>query len=160
MKKFTLMLIGLLLLSAISVFGQSQSDSIQTKKSLGTVFIQHGRRLTPGQLLEITKINTDAYNEMKIAKSNYAIGTVFGFAGGFLVGWTVGTAVGGGEPNWALAGIGAGLIVVSIPFSTSYTKHAKKAVEIYNNALSQTGSRKIDFSLALTYNGIGINITF
>ena len=97
---------------------------------------------------------------MKIAKSNYDIGTVFGFAGGFLVGWPLGTALGGGEPNWTLAGIGAGLIVVSIPFSTSYTKHAKKAVGIYNTGLSQTGLRKIDFNLGLTCNGIGIKMTF
>ena len=128
MKKNTLILIGFLLLNGSLIFGQSQSDSIQIKKILGTVFIQNGKKLTPKQLLEITKINSEAYNEMKVAKSNYGIGT--------------------------------GLIVVSIPFSTSYTKHAKKAVGIYNNGLAQTGLRKIDFNLALTCNGIGIKMTF
>ncbi len=160
MKKHTLILIGILILNVSQIFAQSQTDSIQIKKSLGTIFIQNGKKLTPKQLLVITKVNQEAYKEMKVAKSNYDLGSVLGFAGGFLVGWTLGTAVGGGEPNWTLAGIGAGLIIVSIPFSTSYSKHAKNAVRIYNNGLDHTGLRKIYFNLGLTCNRIGIKMSF
>jgi hypothetical protein len=97
---------------------------------------------------------------MKIAKSNYDVGFVFGFSGGCLVGWPVGTAVAGGKPNWTLAGIGAGFIVVSIPFSSAYTKHAKNAVKIYNNGLKQTGFNNIDLNIGLTCNGIGVKVIF
>ncbi len=147
-------------MTVFSSYGQNKSDSIEIKKTLGTVFRQNGKNLTPGQLLDITQSNVEAYKEMKIAKSNYDAGFIFGFAGGFLVGWPVGTAVAGGKPNWTLAGIGAGLIVVSIPFSSAYTKHAKNAVKIYNSGLKQTGLNNIDFKIGLTCNGIGVRVIF
>lgn len=156
----TLLIITTVLLCYSNLFAQNQSDSIEVKKRLGTVFIQNGRYLTPRQLLDITESNPEAYKEMKIAKTNYDVGTVFGFAGGFLVGWPVGTAIAGGKPNWTLAGIGAGLIVVSIPFSSAYTKHAKNAVNIYNNGIRQTGMKNFDLKLGLASNGIGLKITF
>lgn len=147
-------------MTVFSSYGQNKSDSIEIKKTLGTVFRQNGKNLTPRQLLDITQSNTEAYREMKIAKTNYDVGYVFGFAGGFLVGWPLGAAIVGGEPNWTLAAIGAGLIVVSIPFSTAYTKHARNAVNLYNNGLKSTGLNKIDFKIGLTYNGIGVIVTF
>lgn len=141
-------------------YGQHASDTIEIKKSLGTVFRQNGKNLNTRQLLNITQSNTEAYKEMKIAKSNYDIGTAFGFAGGFLVGWPLGTAIAGGEPNWTLAGIGAGLIAVSIPFTAAYTKRAKNAVHLYNNGIKSTGMNNVDLKIGLTYNGIGIKLTF
>jgi hypothetical protein len=147
-------------MTVFSSYGQNKSDSIEIKKTLGTVFRQNGKNLTPSQLLNITQSNTEAYKEMKIAKSNYDVGFVFGFTGGFLVGWTAGTAIAGGKPNWTLAGIGAGLIVVSIPFSTAYTKHAKNAVKLYNNGLKSTGLSNVDLKIGLTSNGIGVKVVF
>jgi len=156
-----IILIWIFLITAFGSFGQSKPDSIEIKKTfLGTVFRQNDKNLTPKQLLDITQSNSEAFKEMKIAKSNYDVGYVFGLAGGFLVGWPIGTAIAGGEPNWTLAGIGAGLIVISIPFSTAYNKHAKNAVNFYNNAWKLTGSNNVDFKIGLTYNGIGVRVTF
>lgn len=43
--------------------------------------------------------------------NGYIIGSyVLGFAGGALIGWPLGTALGGGDPEWYLAGIGAVLV--------------------------------------------------
>lgn len=30
---------------------------------------------------------------------------ILSYAGGFMIGWPIGTAIGGGKPAWALAGI-------------------------------------------------------
>lgn len=158
MKK--IIITALFLLSTYCIYGQNISDTIEVRKAMGVVFIQNGQKLAPRKLLEITSTNSEAYKEMKIAKSNYDAGSVFGFAGGFLVGWPLGTAVAGGEPNWTLAAVGAGLIVISIPFSTSYSKHAKKAVALYNNGLKQSGLNSPEVRLGLTYNGIGLRVTF
>lgn len=152
--------LGLLFLMTYCFYGQNISDTIETKNALGVIFLQNGKKLTPRNLLEISSSNAESYKEMKIAKSNYDVGSVFGFAGGFMVGWPIGTAIGGGEPNWTLAVVGAGLIVISIPFSTAYSKHARKAVEIYNNGLKQTGSSTVEFRLGLTFNGVGLKINF
>lgn len=130
-----IVLIGLFLLHLFQSFAQNQSDSIEIKKGFATVFRQHGKKLTLQQLLDITKINTEAYAEMQIAMRNYTIDNILGFAGGFMIGWPIGTAIGGGKPNWALAGIGAGLAVMSVPFDIAFTKHAKNAAKIYNAGL-------------------------
>ena len=75
--------------------------------------------------------NQEAYNEFKKAKSSYDAVQVVGFVGGFLIEWPVGTALRGGDPQWGLAGVGAGLILISIPLSSGFSTHAIKAVEIY-----------------------------
>ncbi len=154
----TTLILGLLLMSAINLLGQNASDSIEVKKALGVIFLQHGKRLAPRNLLEICKSNAESYAEMKTAKGNYDVGSVFGFIGGFMVGWPIGTAIGGGEPNWTLAAIGGGLIVVSIPFSSGYSRHAKKAVEIYNNGLKNISRNDMELKLGLTGNGFGIKV--
>ena len=158
MKKMTFFLI--LSLSIIHSYGQNHSDEIEIKKGMGTVFRQNGKNLTPKQLLAITQINEEAYQEMKIAKTNYDAGSVIGFAGGFLVGWPLGTAIAGGEPNWTLAGIGAGLIAIGIPFNAAYSKRARNAVSIYNSGLKPEAPDQLAFKLAFTRDGIGIRLTF
>ena len=157
MKKPVLILIFLLSISQL--FAQYQSDTIEIRKSLGVVFRQNGKNLTPRQLMAKTQSNPEAFKEMQIAKNNFDVGTVFGCAGGFMVGWPIGTALGGGKANWAMAGIGAGLICISIPFSSAYSTHAKNAVKLYNHG-KLTGMVPVDFKLSLTANGIGVKMNF
>jgi len=141
--------------------GQNRTDSIEVKINPGnTVFLQNGKKLRPRHLLEITQSNPEAYKEMKTAKSNYDAGFAIGFAGGFLVGWTIGSALTEENPNWILAGVGASLIVISLPFSNAYTKHAKNGVEIHNSRLRPTGLNNIDLKIGLTCNGVGIKVLF
>lgn len=153
-------LIAVFLMGISQLYAQSSSAPIEVKKSLGVVFQQNGRNLTPRQLLSLTGKSDEAYREMKIARSNYSAASVFGFAGGFMVGWPIGAAIGGGDPSWAMAGIGAGLIAIAIPFNSAYSKHAQKAVVIYNEGLKQSNKDQIDFELGLTCSGIGLRITF
>lgn len=141
------------------LFAQNQHDSIEVKKSFGTVFKQNGRILTVNQLVKLVESNPDARKEMKIAKSNYTVNTIFGSLGGAMVGYPLGTAIAGGDPEWVLAGIGAGLFAVSIPFAIAYVKHAKNAVNIHNRDVKTTGM-KIDYRLGLTSNGIALKLTF
>jgi hypothetical protein len=78
-----------------------------------------------------------------------------------MIGWPVGAAIGGGNPNWAMAGIGAGLIVVSIPISQGVNKHAAIAVDSYNKGLeSNSFWRKRELKLQMTGNGIGLALHF
>ncbi len=129
----TLAVAALLILFSLDSAAQTGADTIEVRKKLSTTYRLRGRMLTPSQLLDHTRGLTPAYDEMRLAKKNYDWGYGFGFAGGFLVGWPLGTAVFGGKPNWALAGIGAGLIGVSIPFSSAFNRHAKRAVRIFND---------------------------
>jgi hypothetical protein len=82
-------------------------------------------------------------------------------AGGFMVGWPIGTAIGGGDPEWAMAGIGAGLIVIAIPISSKFNKQAKLAVDTYNGGLpSSSFWDKNELRVSVTGSGIGLALRF
>jgi hypothetical protein len=87
------------------------------------------------QLVNTMKPNEQAYKQIKSAQSSNTIASIAGFVGGFMVGWSLGTVIRGDEPSWPLVGIGAGLIVVSIPLQQSFRKNASQAVKSYNRAL-------------------------
>lgn len=158
----TAIILTLLAVSMSFTFGQTASDSISMKKVFGGYqFYQGEQRLNMIQLVNTMKPNNQAYQQIKSAQSTYILATIISGVGGFMVGWPIGTALGGGEPNWTMAGIGAGLIVVSIPISQSFNKKAKQAVETYNGGL-QTSSfwDKNELKLSLTGNGIGLTLNF
>jgi hypothetical protein len=160
MKKINIILI--ILISSFNFAMGQTNDSITMKKVVGGYhFFLGEERLTVNQLVKAMKTNNEAYSLVKSAQSNNTIASVIGGVGGFMVGWTLGTALGGGEPNWAVAGVGAGLIVVSIPISHSFNKKVKKAVETYNRGF-QTSSFWDDnkLNLSLKGNGIGLRLSF
>jgi hypothetical protein len=82
-------------------------------------------------------------------------------AGGFMVGWPIGTAIGGGDPEWAMAGIGAGLIVIAIPLSLKFNKQAKQAVDTYNGGLFTSSFwDKNELIVSMTGNSVGLVLRF
>jgi hypothetical protein len=97
---------------------------------------------------------------MKIAKNNYTASMIFQLPGGFLIGYPLGTAMAGGDPNWTLAAIGAGLVVISIPFISAYNKHARNAVSVYNKGLKYSTLVRPDLRFGITYNGLGAYLRF
>jgi hypothetical protein len=90
------MLILTLLGAVLSCYGQ---EDIQMQKTFfGTKFISNGRVLKPRDVLQLMRSDQEAYPVFRKAKSNYDAAGVLGFIGGFLVGWPLGTAIGGGDP--------------------------------------------------------------
>jgi hypothetical protein len=145
-----------------STCAQTHSDPITIKKAFGGYkFLQNNQPLTLKQLGTALQSNPEASKLFQQAKPNATAATIFGFAGGFLVGWPIGTAIGGGKPSWELAGIGAGLIVVSIPFSASFNKKAKAAIDTFNQGI-QTSSlhRRTEFKLNVSMSRVGLEIRF
>ena len=154
--------ICLLTVTFAFTFGQPSTDSISIKKVFGGYqFYQGEKRLNMNQLVNAMKPNEQAFSQIKSAQSTYTLATIVGIAGGFMVGWPIGTAIGGGEPNWTMAGIGAGLIVVSIPISQKFNKQAKQAVGTFNSGL-QTSSfwNKSELRYSMTGNGVGLSSRF
>jgi len=161
MKKYVLFT-ALLALSCLFSFAQTPNASIEMKKTLGGyLFYQSDQRLNMSQLTRAMKANEQAYNEFKIAKSNYVAASIIGGAGGFMIGWPLGAALAGGEANWTMAGIGAGLVAISIPFNVKFNKQAKIAVEKFNEGL-KTGSLKdkSEIRFSMTGNGAGLVFRF
>ncbi len=161
MKK---LIIGLtLLLSGIPLlFSQTAGDTITMKKAFGGYqFFINEKRLTVPQVVKTMEANEQAYKTVKGAQASNGLASVLSGAGGFMVGWPLGTALAGGDPNWALAGIGAGLIIVSIPVSLNAIKQFREAVRTYNLGVSRTSVKpRTDLRFALTGYGPGIVIKF
>lgn len=144
---------------AIFTFSNVNAQKIELKKSFGeNLFYQNGEKLTSRQLTVILKSNNEALDLMKSAKSNYTWATILGVSGGALVGFPIGTAVGGGDPKWELAGAGAALILVAIPILNNYNKKSKAAVELYNADLP-TVSSGFQPAFNLNFKGTSLGIT-
>jgi hypothetical protein len=143
-------------------YAQGRTDSIKMKKVMGGYqFFQHHKPLKMGQLVKTLAPNEAAYAYAKSAQANNTWATVIGGAGGFMIGWTLGTALGGGEPNWTLAGIGAGLVGVSIPFTIKANRQAKKAVDTFNGSVgSHSFIDRTVMDLRVGGNGIGLMFSF
>ncbi len=156
----TLVLTLLLTLSLTALLAQ-QTGTIEMRKTFwGINYRQNGQKLTGTELMEKLKTNPAAYTEMKKARTNQAFSSLFSGVGGFMVGWPLGTAAGGGDANWTLAGIGAGLIVAAIPFEIAFNKRARNAINTYNSALSKSSWRKPQLNLGFTRHGMGIKLSF
>lgn len=150
----------ILILLAANIYGQGLADTIHIKRGYGVSFYQKNRKLSPKSLLNIMASNPEAYKEMKYAKGKSDAAGVCGFIGGFFIGWPIGTAIGGGDPEWSLAAIGALFVVVSIPLSADYKKHTIKAVDIYNSGLKDIGYQEVELRLGVTMNGIGLKLNY
>ena len=104
--------------------------------------------------------NQDAYVLMKKVKTRTAVASVFSFAGGFMIGWPFGTAVAGGDPDWTLAGVGAGLITLGIMASGAASKDAIAAIEIYNSKLKSSQHEGMKLNLGIQDHGVGLALKF
>jgi hypothetical protein len=141
---------------------KTSSDSILIiKKFGGYQFYKNDRQLNMNQLQAVLEVNNEAYKDIKSARSATTFSSILGYAGGFLIGWPIGTAMGGGKPNWTMAAVGAGLTAISIPISISAKKKARSAVSKYNSGLTSNSSAGFkELKLKLTDDGIGVVLKF
>lgn len=146
-----------LFFSSTSLFAQTTDNQITLKSGFsGIRFYQNERKMNFSQAAEVMKSNEKAYSQIKSAASNNTLASIIGAIGGGLVGYPVGTSLGGGNPNWTLAAIGGGLIVASIPLSIKAKKQSQEAVATFNDGLKKTTYRKTDLHLRMNGNGLGL----
>ena len=157
--KFGIVFIGLLSVASICL-AQSPSDSIYYSKNFwGTKFYQDNYRINFNQLPGLVGSDLVVANLIKQARANKTGAAVMSGIGGFLLGWQLGTWIVGGEPNEVVAGVGGGLILVSIPFNSKANKLAIQAIGIHNQKLSAYQS-KPEFNLGFVKSGIALSIHF
>lgn len=158
MKKISFILFFLIVVKI--GFAQAQTDSIVIKKGISPTFYKNNKLLKPRDIEQLMELNSNSTLAYSQAKKNIVPATIFGSAGGFLVGYPIGAAIGGGKFNFTMLGIGLGLIGVSIPFSSAYNKHALKAVQMYNGAIIKTSNLKPKVSSYFGLNGVGLKASF
>jgi len=137
-------------------------DTIQVvKMGSGYRFKYKGEELTGLRLEDVIDNNAEAARYFNKAKGSAGFGNVLGYAGGFMIGWPIGTALGGGKANWTMAAIGCGLLVIAIPIVSSANHNVLKAVNAFNQE-SLTSSRNTYYNITLGMNqsGLGLAINF
>ena len=159
MKKF--LLVFLVLACTQAVFAQSRVSEISFKNGFfGWQFKKGEEKLKPGQVAELLTVNPEASALFSSGRSGYTLSSIIGAVGGFMVGYTLGTSLASGEANWTVGGIGAGLIVVSIPISVNATSNVRKAIVLYNEGLKTGFLRRPELRLGFTGNGLGFVYRF
>ncbi|WGH74750.1 hypothetical protein P8625_11740 [Tenacibaculum tangerinum] len=141
----------------------AQSQQIEKEKVFGGYkYSINGKAVSMKEMVNLMESDAKAMALMKKAKSNTTLATILGGAGGALIGFPVGAAIGGGEANWTIAGVGAGLIIVAIPIASGANKKANEAVDLYNASLDATSYNnfKPQFNMLINGNGVGISMSF
>ncbi len=148
----------------LSVKQPAVSDTIRIRSagSARQYFYGSSKALKPKEIGSVLQSNPAAFALFKESRSARTFGDILGYAGGFLIGYPLGVAIGGGEPNWILAGAGVGLAVASIPLTGSGNRKLRKAVRLYNDGIPRAVSSAVTPSLRLTgtSQGLGLALTF
>lgn len=132
-----------------------------TKNFGGYWYSQNGTRLNMNELVNLMEPDSEAYDLMRSARSNSTISQIISIPAGALIGWPLGSAIGGGDPQWGLAAAGAGLLVLAIPISSAGNRKAQEAIALYNGSLSYSYSRRRPtIAFISTSTGVGLGITF
>ena len=158
-KRFAFILLAFSI--SISTFSQTNVDSIHiVKKACGYTYFADGYELTPENMRFVMRNNPKSLSYFKKAQTSSIISFGIGYLGGSLIGWPIGTALGGGKPNWIIGIIGCGVVATTIPLVNSSNRNLKKAVDSYNQGISFADKLNIDVNLGLNTNGLGVSFRF
>lgn len=137
-------------------------DTIQIiKLGSGYRYNYKGEVLTLDRLGVLLQNNSLASEYFNKVKGSSGIINILGYAGGFLVGYPLGTFLGGGKPNWTLAAVGCGLIAIAIPIASSADKNLFKAVNVYNQfAPTSRNDNYYNIKLGINQTGVALLIRF
>ncbi|MEQ8554377.1 MAG: hypothetical protein RLO17_13735 [Cyclobacteriaceae bacterium] len=124
----------LLLLSSYPLLAQEEPAYKVMKKSK-----------PKAELLAQLKPYPEAHREMVSAFRIKSMSTVSTMTGVMLMGIPAGMALAGNDFNWTLAGIGFGLVVVSIPLHSIFKKKSNRALRIYEDELMQPFNTRMAF---------------
>ncbi|SFE17301.1 hypothetical protein SAMN05216167_11115 [Spirosoma endophyticum] len=145
----------------LSMSGSSNAQEITFVKGGGISYqgktIQKPKEILPIILQKESPEIVTAFNKFK---SNRGAAQVFGFIGGFGIGYSLGSAIGGRKISGGLLAGGAGAIGIALLFGASANNALKQVVDLYNS----TNSTKTSFRPFVKNDDhitqIGMNIRF
>lgn len=155
--------IALLMTCLLCTIISCTAQKIDIEKAFGGYkFIQDGKPLKMNQLANIVSGNFESRQLMRSAKSKIGISSVISGIGGGLIGWNIGTAIGGSDPNWIMTAGGVVLAGIGFPIAMKGYKQAREAVSLYNKSLgNSSGSTfKPQFEIVTSPNRVGLLVMF
>lgn len=106
---------------------------------------------------------TPSYNSGKCSNGYTVSGNILAVIGGALIGWPLGTAIGGGDPEWVLAAAGAGVLAIAIPLAIIGGRKCNGYSSIQEpDEKYYTGNKQpaMELQFASTGNTIGLRLQF
>lgn len=155
----------ILLVSISKLNAQSAAGIIQVEDHFPRdYYIFKEQNLGFKQVAVIIREDKQAYRVLKPAKVYYAMGNSLMLLGATMILVPLGKIVQGESNNLGstFIGVGAGLMLFSIPMYRIADKQASKAITLYNDGLSGSfkEQRKSEFYLGTTGSGIGLTMKF
>ena len=127
----------------------------------GIRIIQNNKKHTLNEAKKIMEPNEEAYKVLSSAQTNDMFAGLLGVIGGALIGWNLGEAISGKDPNWTLSAVGGVAIIGSIPLTTAAVKKTKHAAEIYNAGLKTTFYKPTtDLKFGIAAGRLGLQLVF
>ena len=164
------------LFACLSVFSETTNDTIASsqvtntaiakdtieyqKAGAGYKYTLNNETLTLDKLEKTLQNNPTSIEYFNKAKSTKGIVTVLGYAGGFLIGYPLGTMMGGGKANWTMAAIGCGFIAIAIPIASGADKNILKAVQAYNMDTPLSHKDNYELKMGVNQNGLALALRF
>ena len=144
----------------LSAYSQSTNIEVVEKGLFkNKVYVKCGIEMTPAQLVTLFQNDPNMKDYYKPIAMNNVASSLLNSIGSALIFWPVAEWLSdNSNPNWDLAYIGAGCVVLSIPFKNAYNKHAARAVQYYNSWYHKTSA--VHFNLNLDRNGLGLAMKF
>jgi len=146
----------LFLLCSLSAKTQSISDTIRIERNIfGVDYYQNNKMLNFSQLMDLSTSNPAAHKLMKDAYTLHIFSICMSSAGGFLLGYSAGYAIGRAVKKnqvdmnifISILGVGAGITSIGIGFELWSNNKTNKGVLILNNAVKQKNSANVNLGL-------------
>lgn len=136
-------------------------DTIVVSKTNGKQYWYKSEKLNLKSMDALLQNNTAAYEYFRKFKAANGGVTVMGFLGGALIGFPVGTYLGGGKPAWEMAIVGAGVLVLSVPFALNANVNLSKAISTFNEGRKHPKrTTEISSRFGLSPNGVSVAFQF
>jgi len=159
----------LMLITVSPVFSQ-KSPSPQTnhpkyltyEKAGGGLMVKQGKKeLNQRELFDVLNEDADASVFVGRYKTKNVGSTALSLVGGGLIGFPLGQAIGGGEPQWVLALAGVGVLAIAIPIAISANKDIKTGIDVYNeNLVASAFVPKPIIQFGGQQHGVGLSLKF
>lgn len=142
------------------VCAQSLDEIIVQKRGLAFTYYQNGRQLKNNELLHLLDNNPEAKKELKKAHRNMMPARALSYTGGLILAYPISAHIGGGVPSWSMAGIGAGLLFLSLPFTGAVMKREHQAIYVYNGGLQYVSKPKVNMEFGYEQKGATLKVSF
>jgi hypothetical protein len=155
MKLRTTAVLCWLLLAAGYV--QAQHRPITMVKGFGSVRFEYDTlTVSLRQVGQLLAVHPEAYTLFRKARHNHTVAGVAGALGGAALAFTAVHALLAGGVDLRTAAVGAGLVLVSVPFERRFRQRAGRAIGLYN----QTASARVVPTLRAGPGGLGLTFKF